>query len=30
MQLEKRDSAATEVVSLMLQVKRELQADLAA
>ncbi len=30
MQLEKRDSAATEAVSLMLQVKRELQADLAA
>jgi hypothetical protein len=30
MQLEKRDSAALEAVSLMLQVKRELQADLAA
>ena len=30
MQLEQRDSAATEAVSLMLQVKRELQADLAA
>ena len=30
MQLEKRDSAALEAVSLMLQVKHELQADLAA
>ena len=30
MQLEKRDSAALEAVSLMLQVKREIQADLAA
>jgi hypothetical protein len=30
MQLERRDSAALEAVSLMLQVKRELQADLAA
>ena len=30
MQMEKRDSAALEAVSLMLQVKRELQADLAA
>lgn len=30
MQMEKRDSAAIEAVSLLLQVKRELQADLAA
>ncbi|MEL6682720.1 MAG: hypothetical protein AAFQ09_08745 [Pseudomonadota bacterium] len=30
MQMEKRDSAAIEAVSLMLQIKRELQADLAA
>jgi hypothetical protein len=30
MQMEKRDSAALEAVSLMLQIKRELQADLAA
>ena len=30
MRLEKRDSAALEAVSLMLQIKRELQADLAA
>ena len=30
MQMEKRDSAAIEALSLMLQVKRELQADLAA
>ena len=30
MQMEKRDSAALEAVSLMLQLKRELQADLAA
>jgi len=30
MQMEKRDSAAIEAVSLMLQVKREMQADLAA
>lgn len=30
MEMEKRDSAALEAVSLMLQVKRELQADLAA
>ncbi len=30
MQMEKRDSAAVEALSLMLQIKRELQADLAA
>lgn len=30
MQMEKRDSAAIEAVSIMLQIKRELQADLAA
>jgi len=30
MEMEKRDSAALEAVSLMLQIKRELQADLAA
>jgi len=30
MQMEKRDSAAVEALSLMIQIKHELQADLAA